>query len=147
MLAGETRDDVNDAFQGVQRLLGLSEESKPQSQLYTETLKAFAETIGIYQRLFSLNLSRPADQFVQQVLSIETGSKAQAPPPPADVFSQHPVSSSLGVSGQPCDITLVESLGGTMSQTEMHELPLGYHDWNDFSVPFSGEFGINYFDS
>lgn len=139
MLGSESRPEVNEAFRGVVQLLGLSEEAKPQSQLYTETLKAFADTISIYQRLASLSSSRAADPFVQEILTIDAGQRTEYP------AASQPAA-PMGWDGHLpfCEIPGTGHLEGAAGQMEPLELPLDFHDWNDFSVPFSGDFGLNF---
>lgn len=142
MLAGEPRHDVNEAFNGVIQLLGMTEESKPQSQLYNETLRAFKDTIGLYQRMACLSSSRSTDPFVQQILTIDTGEKTTSPP--LAVESENPIPSTWDGGFPFCGVYHGDNLSGSMAQVNMPELPLQYHDWNDFSVPFSGDFGLNF---
>jgi len=75
MLADEARPDLNDAFQGVLMVLEVGSDSNPQSRLYAETLRAFGDTIRLYQRISSLKLPHAAEPFIEQILVIDPGQQ------------------------------------------------------------------------
>lgn len=75
MLADEARPDLNDAFQGVLLVLDMGRDSNPQSRLYAETLRAFGDTIRLYQRISSQKLPCAAEPFIEQILVIDPGQQ------------------------------------------------------------------------
>ena len=71
MLADEARPDLDDAFQGVLLVLDVGSESNPQSRLYAETLRAFGDTVRLYQRMCSQKIPHAAEPFIEQILVID----------------------------------------------------------------------------
>lgn len=79
MLADEARPDLDDAFQGVLLVLDVGSESNPQARLYADTLRAFLDTIRLYQRMSSQKIHHAAEPFIEQILVIDPAHQENAP--------------------------------------------------------------------
>lgn len=144
MFAGDPRPDLNEAFSGVIRFLNMSGESNPQSRLYSETLKAFSDTISLYQRMASFNSARAAEQFIEQIFTVNSSQ----PLPP---WPQVDTESSQQVAALPDwdDIFVSNDLEGAenicfLGHIGNNALSPGYQDLNDFTMQFSDNFAMDF---
>lgn len=132
MLAEEARPDLNDAFQGVLMVLDMGSDTNPQSRLYAETLRAFDDTIRIYQRVSSQKLPQAAEPFIEQILVID-------PVQQENTTWDAAMSSSVMM-----DYTNNMLIGG-MNPTGMYENSHMVHDWANMGIqflePFENGFG------
>lgn len=139
--AGETRCDLNEAFSGALHLLTKIGESSPQSKLYSETLKSFADSISLYQRLTFHKARRSAEQYVEQVFVIDLDEEVSWPPVGApDLASLLPTGwdSLLPMS----DLVGNEDPGFTLP-TDLDEHMLDLEGWGDLGTQFSDNFAID----
>lgn len=126
------------------RLLNMTGETNPQSRLYSETLQAFSETVSLYQRLTSVNSTRRADQFVEQILAIDESDQHLPTWAQMDNSSTLPTSVAPSwdegmLSGVPLNTESVEF----QAQSESINVSPEYHEWGDFTMHFSDNFVID----
>jgi hypothetical protein len=132
MLAEEARPDLNDAFQGILMVLDVGSDSNPQSRLYAETLRAFDDTIRLYQRVSSQKLPQAAEPFIEQILVIDP------------VQQEHTTWDAAMSSSVMMDYTNNMLVGG-MNPTGMYDNSHMVHDWANMGIqflePFENGFG------
>jgi hypothetical protein len=134
MLADEARPDLNDAFQGILVALDAGSDSNPQSRLYAETLRAFADTISTYQRMSFQTLPQASESFIEQILSFESGPDA--------VFD---MAMSPGVLTDHANDSLPLD---ELHSTSVYDISNMDHDWANLGIqflePFDNGFGVGF---
>lgn len=136
IFAGESQDDLRGAFTGVINLLETAAAASPQSRVYSKTLYELEETINLYQHLASRKARCVADQYVDEILVIDTGQDMSM--------------SSMQGSGpqffsprQGADLNTNMEMSNHMVQTEMDaELFVG--GWEDLGYQFSDNFALDF---
>ncbi|CRL25913.1 Fungal transcriptional regulatory protein, N-terminal [Penicillium camemberti] len=136
IFAGESQDDLRGAFTGVINLLETAGAASPQSRVYSKTLYELEETINLYQHLASRKARCVADQYVDEILIIDTGQDMSM--------------SSMQGSGpqffsprQGADLNTNMEMSNHMVQTEMDaELFVG--GWEDLGYQFSDNFALDF---
>jgi hypothetical protein len=131
MLSDDTRPDLNDAFQGVLMVLDVGSDSNPQSRLYAETLRAFDDTIRLYQRVSSQKLPQAAEPFIEQILVIDP------------VQQQNTAWDAAMSSSVMMDYTNNMLIGG-MNTTGMYDNSAMIHDWANMGIQFLEPFENGY---
>ncbi|GAB7326972.1 hypothetical protein MBLNU13_g10922t1 [Cladosporium sp. NU13] len=131
MLSDDTRPDLHDAFQGLLMVLDVGSDSNPQSRLYAETLRAFDDTIRLYQRVSSQKLPQAAEPFIEQILVIDP------------VQSQNAAWDAAMSSSVMMDYTNNMLIGG-MNTTGMYDNSTMIHDWANMGIQFLEPFENGY---
>jgi len=135
MLADEGRPDLNDAFQGILVALDAGSDLNPQSRLYAETLRAFADTISTHQRMSFQKLPQAAESFVEQILSFESGHQEDT------VFDM------VMSPGAPTNNANVSLLPDGL-QTDVYDFSNMDHDWANLGIqflePFDNDCGVGF---
>ena len=113
-------------------VLDVGRESNPQSRLYAETLRAFDDTIRLYQRVSSQKLPQAAEPFIEQILVID-------PVQQENTTWDATMSSSVMM-----DYTNSMLMGG-MNPSGMYDNSHMVHDWANMGIqflePFENGFG------
>lgn len=126
---------------GVRDVLNKISEVSPQSKLYSETLRAFADTINMYRRQSSHKARHTIDQYIDQILVIEveqgdSGHTLAAQAPSVSQTSWGPdlgISDSLS-SDDPTLIGLAELDDNWFSQQNWDNVPMQFLD--NFSIDY-----------
>ncbi|KAH7362804.1 hypothetical protein B0T11DRAFT_281440 [Plectosphaerella cucumerina] len=139
--AGETRTDLNETFTGVLQLLTKIGEASPQSKMYSETLRTFAESISIYQRLAAHKSRRLAEQLLEQVLVIDLDreplwSSGLASDLPAPLPSW-----DYSMAGR--DFPMMEYTGLPIPMN-MDDVAMQIEEWEGLGLQFSDNFTVDF---
>ncbi|OQD96137.1 hypothetical protein PENSOL_c017G00074 [Penicillium solitum] len=137
IFAGESQDDLRGAFSGVVNLLETAGVVSPQSRVYSKTLYELEETINLYQRLASRKARSVADQYVDEILVIDTGQDMSM--------------SSMQGSGPQCfsprqgaDLNTSMEMANHMVRTEMDADLFVHGGWEDLGYQFSDNFALDF---
>lgn len=137
IFAGESQDDLRGAFSGVVNLLETAGVVSSQSRVYSKTLYELEETINLYQRLASRKARSVADQYVDEILVIDTGQDMSM--------------SSMQGSGPQCfsprqgaDLDTSMEMANHMVQTEMDADLFVHGGWEDLGYQFSDNFALDF---